>query len=262
MNPMIRKELQQRMRERRGWLIPTLYLLVFCAVIVLIFSVSTGDNNRRIQGAEIGLILFASVSYTQLALLLLFAPVFSAGSLTIEKEQRTYPSLLTSLLTSSEIWWGKLSSSLLYVLLLLVTALPVLSMAFAFGGVGLREAILMTITTIIVLVTVSAIGLFCSSAFRRSVHATAATYGLVIFMSAVTAIIFFVGLSRYHFPGGWQAIPWAVRMPMYFNPFFFITMSFAPEGHLYPYWTNCLLAFAGMAAVAAMLTLFNLKRDT
>ena len=27
MNPMVRKELRQRMRERRAWLLPTLYLL-------------------------------------------------------------------------------------------------------------------------------------------------------------------------------------------------------------------------------------------
>jgi len=31
MNPMIRKELRQRMRERRAWLLPSLYLLVLGA---------------------------------------------------------------------------------------------------------------------------------------------------------------------------------------------------------------------------------------
>jgi hypothetical protein len=31
MNPMIRKELRQRMRERRGWLLPSLYLIVLGA---------------------------------------------------------------------------------------------------------------------------------------------------------------------------------------------------------------------------------------
>ena len=33
MNPMIRKELRQRMRERRGWILPSLYLLALCAII-------------------------------------------------------------------------------------------------------------------------------------------------------------------------------------------------------------------------------------
>lgn len=137
MNPMIRKELRQRMRERRGWILPSIYLLVLGAVVAFAYFLAmTGGSHRDIQGSTVGVAIFLTLAYTQLALLLLMAPIFSAGSITIEKEQRTLAGLLTSLLTTWQIWWGKFVSSLLFVLLLLVTSLPVLSMAFAFGGIG------------------------------------------------------------------------------------------------------------------------------
>jgi len=266
-NPMIRKELRQRMRERRGWLLPSLYLVVLGAVVAFAYFVTTTDRGQSsVQGSTVGVVLFLTLAYSQLALLLLLAPIFSAGSITIEKEQRTLAGLLTSLLTSGQIWWGKFVSSLLFVLLLLVTSLPVLSMAFAFGGIGPWEIFSATLTTVIILACVSAIGLYCSSAFQRSVHATAVSYAIVIAISVVTAIVFFVRLTMYesaHRPTtshDWYDIPLNIRAPMYVNPFFFLTASFAPPKQLYPAWITCACVFITLGALAVALTLRNLRR--
>lgn len=198
MNPMIRKEVRQRMRERRGWVLPSLYLLALGAVIALTYHEMTINSTGELQGWQIGVGLFLTCAYTQLILLLLLAPIFSAGALTIEKEQRTLAGLLTSLLKPRHIWWGKFVASLLFVLLLLVAGLPILSAVFAFGGVGGWEVLMATITTVVILGTVSAISLYWSSAFRRSVHATAVSYVSVIVMTVVTFIIFTIGISSRH----------------------------------------------------------------
>jgi ABC-2 type transport system permease protein len=270
MNPMIRKELRQRMRERRGWLLPSLYLVVLGAVVTFAYFVTTTDGGASgIQGSTVGVVLFLTLAYSQLALLLLLAPIFSAGSITIEKEQRTLAGLLTSLLTSAQIWWGKSVSSLLFVLLLLVTSLPVLSMAFAFGGIGPWEIFSATLTTVIILACMSAIGLYCSSAFQRSVHATAVSYATVIAISVVTAIVFFVRLTMYESAhrgqavavgSNWYGIPLNIRAPMYVNPFFFLTASFAPPKQLYPAWITCACVFIALGVLAVALTLRNLRR--
>src|SRR5580704_1208350 len=107
MNPMIRKELNLRMRERRGWILPSLYLVILGAVAVLAYYLVTQETRTK-QGAEIGVAMFLTAAYTQLVLLLLLAPVFSAGALTIEKEQRTLGGLLTSLLRPTQICGGNL----------------------------------------------------------------------------------------------------------------------------------------------------------
>jgi len=268
MNPMIRKELRQRMRERRGWILPSLYLVVLGAVVAFAYFLTTLDRGKAIvQGSTVGVVMFLTIAYAQLALLLLMAPIFSAGSITIEKEQKTMSALLTSLLTSEQIWWGKFVSSLLFVLLLLVTSLPVLSMAFAFGGIGPWEVFSATITTVIILAFMNSIGLFCSSAFRRSIHATAVSYATVVALGVVTAILFFVRLQLYESgvahasTGSWESIPLDIRVPMYLNPFFFLTSSFAPPRQLYPAWTTCAGVYLGFGVLAVALTLRNLRRS-
>jgi hypothetical protein len=170
------------------------------------------------------------------------------------------------LLSSAQIWWGKFVSSLLFVLLLLVTSLPVLSLAFAFGGIGPWEVFSATLTTVIILACMSAIGLYWSSAFHRSIHATAVTYATVVALSVVTAIVFFIRMQMYgsaHQPNatrGWYDIPLNIRLPMYVNPFFFLTASFAPPKQLYPAWITCAGVFIALGALAVVLTLRNLQR--
>lgn len=264
MNPMIRKELRQRMRERRGWILPSLYLLTLSAVITVAYYTTAWGGNERVQGWQIGEALFLTLAYTQLVLLLLLAPIFSAGALTIEKEQRTLGGLLTSLLRPTQIWWGKFAASLMFVLLLLIIGMPVLSAVFAFGGVGPWEITMVALTTVIILGAISAVSLYWSSAFRRSVHATAVSYVSVVAMTVVTFIIFGIALSRlgnHAGNNGWTSIPAIVKAPLYVNPVFFITMSLVPRGQLYPEWFICLAVFVAISALSAALTLRNLRRS-
>jgi ABC-2 type transport system permease protein len=261
MNPMIRKELRQRMRERRGWILPSLYLLALCAIISFVYYEQSSESGRTQQGWQFGVTLFLTLAYSQLALLLLMAPIFSAGALTIEKEQRTLPGLLTSLLGPVQIWWGKFAASLMFVLLLLLIGIPVLSAVFAFGGVGPWEVGIVAFTTVVILGTISAISLYWSSAFRRSVHATAVSYVTVVVMTVVTLIIFGIAMSSVRAQDGWHSIPLEVRAPLYLNPLFFLTTALVPKNQLYPEWFTCLGAFVAVAALCAALTLRNLRRS-
>jgi len=52
MNPMIRKELRQRMRERRGWLLPSLYLIVLGAAVTFAYFVTTAERGRSMFDAR------------------------------------------------------------------------------------------------------------------------------------------------------------------------------------------------------------------
>jgi ABC-2 type transport system permease protein len=268
MNPMIRKELRQRMRERRTWLLPSLYLLALGAAAALAYYFSTEDmfglGIRQVQGAEIGITVFFTVTYVQMALLLLMAPVFSAGSITIEKEQRTLGGLLTSLLTPTQIWWGKFVAALLFLILLLVSALPVLSLSFSLGGIGVREVGLAAGITLLVLACMSAVGLYCSSFFRRSVHSTAVSYAIVIALTSITFVVFLILESR------WQAarsvdqiaagMPRYIIATLYLNPFFPLTALFPERKGHFPDWGISLILFTTIGCLAALLTVRNLKR--
>lgn len=252
------------MRERRGWILPSLYLLTLSAVITVAYYSSASEGNQQVQGWQIGEALFLTLAYTQLVLLLLLAPIFSAGALTIEKEQRTLGGLLTSMLRPAQIWWGKFAASLMFVLLLLIIGIPVVSAVFAFGGVGPWEIGMVALTTVIVLGTISSISLYWSSAFRRSVHATAVSYVSVVAITVVTFIIFAISMSRHRAHAGdssWSSMPAGVKAPLFLNPLFFVTVSLVPRGELYPEWFICLAVFVSISVLSAALTLRNLRRS-
>src|SRR6267378_4162509 len=267
-NPMILKELQQRLRERRAWLLHTLYLLVLAGTVSFAYYASTdpvmAGGPREVQGADIGMAIFLTVIFTQIVVLLLMAPVFSAGSLTIEKEQRTLAGLLTSLLTPVQIWWGKFIAALLFLVLLLVSALPILSLPFALGGVGPREVVIAAGITLLVLASLSSVGLYCSSFFRRSVHATAVSYAIVIALTVLTAVAFLILESRWQTShAASQAIvepPGYIRATLYLKPFFPLLAIFAEaEQRHFRDWATSLIFFAALGCLATILAARNLK---
>jgi len=260
MNPMIRKEIRQRMRERKAWILPTLYLVVLGAAVVLVYVTFTRDvQTLRLRprgNVGLGQAVFLTVAYLQLGALLLIAPVFSAGALTIEKEQRTLAGLLTSLLTPFDIWWGKCLASLLYQVLLVLSALPILTLAFALGGVGLRELSIVLASTLVVLVSLSAVGLACSAYFRRSVHATAVTYGVVIALSVLSLVAYGLGMMTAGRP--------EERWPEYFlalNPFFALSRGLFSQQEAIGIWLTSLLFFAALSVLAAAGAVAQLHRE-
>jgi len=268
-NPMIVKELLQRLRERRAWLLPTLYLLVVAGTASFAFYGATdldmGGNRGEIQGADIGEVLFLTVIVTQMVVLLLMAPVFSAGSLTIEKEQRTFAGLLTSLLTAPQIWWGKFVAALLYLLLLLFSALPLLSLSLAFGGVDPVQLLKAVGSTILVLASICTVGLWCSSMFRRSVHSTAAAYGFVLVLSIVTAVAFGILISRWenHNPTvRFEGPPAYIQAPMFLNPFYPLLAILGGESFgQFSYPVSSYLLFTAIGCLAAALAMRRIQRS-
>lgn len=267
-NPMIRKELRQRLRERRAWLLPFLYLLVLSGTVAFCYYMVVQDQLRmgkELQGADIGVAIFYTVLITQLVVLLLMAPVFSAGSITIEKEQRTLGALLTSLLTPPQIWWGKFVSALLYLFLLLASAMPLLALSFAFGGVEPMALFKATAAMALVLSSISSIGLWCSATFRRSVHSTAAAYAIVLVLSIVTAVAFGILLSQWEQTRGANLLdppPVFVQAPLFLNPIYpFLSLLDGAELRKFAFPVSSYLLYIATGLLAAAFAMRRLRRS-
>lgn len=267
-NPMINKELRQRLRERRAWLLPTLYLLILSGTVSFAYYMTTDaemrGGQREVQGADIGLAIFLTVVFTQIIALLLMAPVFSAGSITIEKEQRTLAGLLTSLLSVTQIWWGKFVAALLYLLLLLLSALPMLALSFAFGGVEPQQLARATGSTVLVLAAICCVGLWCSATFRRSIHSTAACYGIVLVLSVVTAVVFGILMSHWsnhHVMVLGEGPPAYVQAPLFLNPLYpLLSMTDDADFLKFAYPTSSWMLFTALGCLAAAFAMRRLKR--
>lgn len=244
------------MREKRAWILPSLYLLLLSSTAVLSYFFSIADKGaawRAIQGAEIGVILFLFAAYAQMAILLFIAPVFGASGITTEKEQRTLAGLLTTLLTPFQIWWGKFVAALLFQVVLLLGALPILALAFSFAGIGPREVSIAIGTTFIILASITSVGLYCSSYFRRTVHATAVTYTIVIGLTLLTTIIFFLLSS-----GRKNTI----EVPMLINPFYTLSAGLFSQLDRFDSWLISIILFIGLGSLAAVLAIRNIKQSS
>jgi len=118
----------------------------------------------------------------------------------------------------------------------------------------------LTFTTIIILVVISALSLYWSSVFRRSVHATAVSYVSVIVLTVVTMIVFSVA-QAISGGRGWFLTHLYIKAPLYANPGFFMLMAFSTPRGLYPHWFACLAVFLTIGGLSVLLTIRNIRRS-
>ncbi|MEO0562330.1 MAG: hypothetical protein AAF125_09450, partial [Chloroflexota bacterium] len=89
---------------------------------------------------------------------------------------QTFDLLRTTLLASPSFVMGKLESALSFILLLLLAAIPLQSLAFLFGGVSQAEVGVAFVILAVTAVTLGTIGLFFSAVSPRTLSASIQTY--------------------------------------------------------------------------------------
>jgi ABC-2 type transport system permease protein len=203
-NPILVKELRSRMRGARAFVLLTFYLIILSGVSVLLYaamsgSMASGDLNA---GRLIGKTLFLVVAAVALVEVCLITPSLTSGSIAGERERQTYDLLIASLLSPWQIIWGKLASALAFAFLLILAVVPVMSLAFLFGGVSLAEVLIALIGLATTAVTYATIGLFWSAVMRGSLGATSFSIGSVVlillgipFIVVIVLVIFSTGGS-------------------------------------------------------------------
>jgi ABC-type transport system involved in multi-copper enzyme maturation permease subunit len=131
---------------------------------------------------------------------ILIGPVFSAGSVTSERERQTLDLLLTTIITPWQILWGKLLSGLrvssvlsgflLFPLLLAVLMVPEywdnLPTVLAF-------ALIFCLTCL----TTAMIALFCSTIFRKTSTSLLATYSIILVLYLVPVAVSYFAFTYF-----------------------------------------------------------------
>lgn len=223
-NPIVGKEGVSRMRTWRAPVVATLYLSLIGAVgfawLNLAEQPSQFSNGQPVA-AIVGSQAFAAMAFFQLALVCLFAPALAAGAISGERERQTLDVLLVSRVSAFGIVWGKLLAAMAYVLLLILTALPLFAAVFLFGGIDFSQFLLSQLVTVSTALCLGAVSVFFSALFQRSLAATVTSYAAAFALTGGTAIVsLFVQVGqgvRRASPGGAGA---QLVAEWYFNPFF------------------------------------------
>jgi ABC-type transport system involved in multi-copper enzyme maturation permease subunit len=199
------KELRGRMRGRRAFVVVTVYLLLLSAFAFGIYTylrqqADLGQMGPTFPGfprepvpfpqpgfsgaaglaATIGHALFSGLLIVETMLVLVLAPAFTSGAISLEREKQTLEMLVTTPLSRLGMVVGKLLSALVYVFLLIVASIPLASLVFVFGGVGPEDLIRGYVFLFALAFGMGAIGLFISALVRRTQTATVLTYVIVL----------------------------------------------------------------------------------
>src|SRR3954467_4063095 len=140
-NPILVRVVQAGGKRKRDLLIRCAYLGILLFLVIFLLLQASGNlasaslSDLSKQSAEI----FYFMSYAQLALVALLAPIFTAGAITQEKDSQTYDILLATPLTNGQIVLGSLMSRLFFVVALLISGIPIFSITQIFGGVAISS---------------------------------------------------------------------------------------------------------------------------
>jgi ABC-type transport system involved in multi-copper enzyme maturation permease subunit len=143
-NPILLRVVESGGRRRRDLFIRCAYLglLVFVVITSLVSGQSTVGAGASLNDlAKMSGQIFENMSYLQLGLVALLAPIFTAGAITQEKDSQTYDILLSTPLTNGQIVLGSLLSRLFFVIALLISGIPIFSITQVFGGVSIASIV-------------------------------------------------------------------------------------------------------------------------
>lgn len=208
-NPVIVKELRGRMRGPRATVVMTIYLAVLTGVTLLFYWMLTASGGfSNPQSAQVGKFLFYVLVVFQMIMVALLTPAFTAGSITSEREQKTFDLLMTTLLPARSVIFGKLGSALSYVVLLIIAIAPLESLAFMFGGVSPEEIVLSQVVMLMAALLFASAGIFWSSLLKSSVASNVLTYGTMLFQLIGIPVLYLVIVTT----TGTQSAPGQTRM--------------------------------------------------
>jgi ABC-2 type transport system permease protein len=193
-NPVVQKELRGRMRGRRAFVVLTLYLLLLSCITSLVYLAyaSAAQQPYGPDSYLIGKVVFGGVLGLQLLLVIFITPAFTAGAISGERERQTYDLLRTTLLPARALVSGKLISALAYVVLLILAAIPLESIAFFLGGVAIEEVILSQLILLVTTLALGAVSVYISTRARSTLIATVLSYGFAFLTTGGLPLLFMV----------------------------------------------------------------------
>ncbi|WP_418791926.1 ABC transporter permease [Phosphitispora sp. TUW77] len=235
-NPVLTKELRDRVRTWRSPLVITVYL-GFIAVVggFFIFEQTRGGmGGPRVY--RMGIEIFNIMAILQIGLIAFLTPGLTAGVISGERERQTLPLLMITRMSPLSVATGKLISAISYMLLLIVISMPFYSIVFFFGGVSLSQFFQVAGILMVTTVLLGSMGMFFSSLFKRTTVAIIVTYGatFMLFFGTVFLTALIVQITQYYI-GGPVTGPQSVPFIIYFNPLVALGSVLPMGGNIVPF---------------------------
>ncbi len=185
-NPVLQRELRERMRGSRAMWMLTAYLGLLVGIFFFVYHAQSGSKTgldivvAPTEVAQIGRGIFEWVLFFMMLLVLFLVPGLTSGAIAGERERQTLIPMQVTMLKPRSIVIGKVMASLAFLFLLIVAALPLFSLSYLIGGIGLDQALEGLGIVVITGIVYACITVGCSALVKRVQTATVLAYGIVL----------------------------------------------------------------------------------
>lgn len=183
-NPIVRRELLTTLRTKRAIAMQGVFLLILTGLVWLLWP----GNGLQDIGGEQARRLLGVIALGQLLLVATFAASCTAASMTIEKERKTWECVFATPMKAWEIALGKMTGSLGFLILLVLSGIPVLSSVFLLGGVKAMDILGVLGILFLTALYLGMIGLLVSALMHRSYRAVIVTYIILLVICFAVAL--------------------------------------------------------------------------
>lgn len=188
-NPVLLRELQERVLSRRTGILISVWVAALCGVTALYYAgeVTNSFGNQFdpfgssvLRLASIGQDMFDWLLFFMVGLVLFLVPGFTAPSIAGERERQTLLPMQVTLLRPIDIVVGKITASVVFVLILIAIATPVLAFAYIIGGITIRDLFVSMAMLMFSAIAIACLTVACSAFVRRVPGAIVTAYGVVL----------------------------------------------------------------------------------
>jgi ABC-2 type transport system permease protein len=193
-NPVLDRELKERVRGRRSVIILTLFLVVLSLLTFFVawaYARANADPFASVTtSARTGRAMFEALVLAMIGLVCFITPGLTAASIAAERDRQTLVPMLVTLLKPRSILIGKLLAALAFLSLLIVAATPLLAVSVVFGGVTIVMVLKAIAAVLVTVIVMGSVSLLCSAFFRRVQTATLAAYACMLAMTLGSLFVF------------------------------------------------------------------------
>lgn len=188
-NPVLLRELQERVLSRRTGILITIWVVALCGVTALYYASEVSDSfgnqfdpfgSNILRLARIGQDMFDWLLFFMIGLVLFLVPGFTAASIAGERERQTLLPMQVTLLRPIDIVVGKITASVVFVLILIAIATPVLAFSYIIGGITIRDVFVSLAMLMFSAIAIACLTVACSAFVRRVPGAIVTAYGVVL----------------------------------------------------------------------------------
>jgi len=194
-NPVLLKELKLRFRFFKSITGMMFYLVALSIFVIGFLNIVLSIYDSKYFLPDQSFVLFILISVIQMGLVIFITPGLTAGAISAEREKQTLNMLLLTTQSSTSIILGKLLSSVAYLGLLLVAALPIYSIVFIYGGISPTQFITVFFFYFVTMIALGSVGIYFSTVLKKTITSMISTYSFMIFITIMTAFFFLISVT-------------------------------------------------------------------